>query len=130
MSNDVKSALKAPSAAGAQVIATRQRSQSELVLRRFLRHRLAVGSLVVFVLIVVFAFVGPLLWKYDYTFIDGPSYSPPSGSYPLGTDQAGHDLLAQIMRGSQQSLKISLLVALMATTVGALVGAVAGFYRG
>jgi ABC-type dipeptide/oligopeptide/nickel transport system permease subunit len=130
MSNDVKSAIQAPSAAGAQVITTRQRSQSELVLRRFLRHRLAVGSLIVFVLIVVFAFAGPLVWKYDYTYIDGPSYSPPSGSYPLGTDQAGHDLLAQIMRGSQQSLKISLLVALLATTVGALIGAIAGFYRG
>jgi peptide/nickel transport system permease protein len=84
----------------------------------------------VFVLIVLFAFVGPLLWKYDYKYIDGPSFHAPSAGYPLGTDQAGHDLLAQIMRGTQQSLKVSLLVALMATTVGALVGAVAGFYRG
>jgi glutathione transport system permease protein len=112
-------ALRPPTAAGAQVITTRQRSQAELILRRFLRHRLAVGSLVVFILIVLFAFVGPLLWKYDYTYIDGPSFSAPGADYPLGTDQAGHDLLAQIMRGAQQSLKISLLVALMATTVGA-----------
>jgi ABC-type dipeptide/oligopeptide/nickel transport system permease subunit len=107
-----------------------ERTQVQLVLRRFLRHRLAVTSLAVFVLIVLFAFVGPLLWKYDYRYIDGPSYSPPSGAYPFGTDQAGHDLMAQIMRGTQQSLKVSLLVALLATVVGALVGAVAGFYRG
>ncbi|MDG6108386.1 ABC transporter permease [Dactylosporangium aurantiacum] len=112
------------------VLTTRQRSQLELVLRRFLRHRLAVGSLVLFLLIVLFAFVGPLLWKYDYAYIDGPSFSPPSAQYPLGTDQAGHDLLGQSMRGTQQSLKISLLVALIATTFGALWGAVAGFYRG
>lgn len=112
------------------VLTTRQRTQLELVLRRFLRHRLAVGSLVLFLLIVLFAFVGPLLWKYDYSYIDGPSYSPPSAEYPLGTDQAGHDLLGQSMRGTQQSLKISLLVALIATTFGALWGAVAGFYRG
>ena len=94
----------------------------ELVLRRFLRHRLAVGSLVLFLLIILFAFVGPLLWKYDYAYIDGPSFSPPSAEHPLGTDQAGHDLLGQSMRGTQQSLKISLLVALIATTFGALVG--------
>ena len=123
-------AVKPPSVAGAQAIATRERSQVELVLRRFLRHRLAVGSLVLFILIVLFAFVGPLLWKYDYKYIDGPSFTAPSASYPFGTDQAGHDLLAQVMRGTQQSLKVSLLVALMATTVGSLVGAVAGFYRG
>jgi peptide/nickel transport system permease protein len=119
---------KAPEAA--PVLTTRQRTQLELVLRRFLRHRLAVGSLVLFLLIILFAFVGPLLWKYDHTYIDGPSFSPPSGEYPLGTDQAGHDLLGQSMRGTQQSLKISLLVALIATTFGALWGAVAGFYRG
>jgi ABC-type dipeptide/oligopeptide/nickel transport system permease subunit len=135
MSSDVNQAVQprtasAPSPVGAQALTTRQRSQAELVLRRFLRHRLAVGSLVVFILIVLFAFVGPMVWKYNYTYIDGPSFHPPSANYPLGTDQAGHDLLAQIMRGAQQSLKISLLVALMATTVGALVGAVAGFYRG
>lgn len=119
---------KAPEAA--PVLTTRQRTQLELVLRRFLRHRLAVGSLVLFLLIVLFAFVGPLVWKYDHTYIDGPSFSPPSAQYPLGTDQAGHDLLGQSMRGTQQSLKISLMVALIATTSGALWGAVAGFYRG
>ncbi|GAA2609958.1 ABC transporter permease [Dactylosporangium fulvum] len=121
-------ATKAPQ--GVQEITTRQRSQFELVIRRFLRHRLAVGSLVVFLLIVLFAFVGPLVWKYDHTYIDGPSFSPPSAEYPLGTDQAGHDLLGQSMRGTQQSLKISLVVALIATTFGSLWGAIAGFYRG
>jgi len=120
----------APSTMAAQTITTRQRSQAELVFRRFMRHRLAVGSLVLFILIVLFAFVGPLLWRHDYTYIDGPSYAAPSLSYPFGTDQAGHDAFAQIMRGCQQSLKVALVVALLATTVGSLVGAIAGFYRG
>jgi ABC-type dipeptide/oligopeptide/nickel transport system permease subunit len=120
----------APSPLAAQVVNTRQRSQAELVLLRFMRHRLAVGSLILFILIVLFAFVGPLIWRHDYKFIDGPSYASPSLSYPFGTDQAGHDAFAQIMRGCQQSLKIALVVALLGTTIGSLVGAVAGFYRG
>jgi ABC-type dipeptide/oligopeptide/nickel transport system permease subunit len=120
----------APPTMAAHQINTRQRSQAELVFRRFMRHRLAVGSLVLFILIVLFAFVGPLLWRHDYKFIDGPSYTAPSLSYPFGTDQAGHDAFAQIMRGCQQSLKVALVVAVLATTVGALVGATAGFYRG
>src|SRR4051794_13953877 len=101
----------APPTVAAQAITTRQRGQAELVLRRFLRHRLAVGSLVLFILIVLFAFVGPLLWPHDYKWLDGPSYAAPSASYPFGTDQAGHDAFAQIMRGCQQSLKIALVVA-------------------
>src|SRR5690242_2335828 len=133
MSSDLSGAVqttdstpKPPSVAQAQAIATRERSQVELVVRRFMRHKLAVGSLILFILIVLFAFVGPLLWKYDYKYIDGPGFSAPSASYPFGTDQAGHDLLAMVMRGTQQSLKVSLMVALLATTVGSLVGAVAG----
>jgi peptide/nickel transport system permease protein len=114
----------------AQQVNTRQRTQKELVFRRFMRHRLAVGSLVLFILIVLFAFVGPLLWRHDYKFIDGPSYAAPSLSYPFGTDQAGHDAFAQIMRGCQQSLKVALVVAVLSTTIGSLIGAIAGFYRG
>jgi ABC-type dipeptide/oligopeptide/nickel transport system permease subunit len=119
-----------PPLVASQTINTRQRSQTELVVRRFMRHRLAMGSLVLFILIVLFAFVGPLLWRHDYKFIDGPTYASPSLAYPFGTDQAGHDAFAQIMRGCQQSLKISLVVALLGTTIGALVGAISGFYRG
>jgi len=120
----------APPTLATHAITTRQRSQAELVLRRFMRHRLAVGSLALFILIVLFAFVGPLLWRHDYKFIDGPTYASPSLAYPFGTDQAGHDAFAQIMRGCQQSLKISLVVALLSTLIGSLVGATAGFYRG
>jgi len=119
-----------PSTMAAQQVNTRQRTQTELVFRRFMRHRLAVGSLVLFILIVLFAFVGPLLWRHDYKFIDGPSYAAPSLSYPFGTDQAGHDAFAQIMRGCQQSLKVALVVAVLSTTIGSLIGAIAGFYRG
>ncbi len=40
-----------------------------MALRRFLRHRVAMVSLVVFILLLLFAFVGPLLWKYKYTHL-------------------------------------------------------------
>jgi ABC-type dipeptide/oligopeptide/nickel transport system permease subunit len=113
-------------------ITTRQRSQAELVLRRFFRHRLAVASLIVFLLLNAFAFLGDFFWKFDYKYIDAPGSIPwfTDANHPFGTDSAGHDLLGQTIRGAQQSLKISLTVALIATAVGAVWGAVAGFYRG
>lgn len=108
-----------------------ERGQVRLVLGRFLRHRLAVGSLIVFLLIVAFAFLGPVLWPYGHTITRGvPPSAGPSWAHPFGTTSAGHDVLGQVMRGTQQSLKVALTVALVGTTIGVLWGAVAGFYRG
>ncbi|HLL66259.1 MAG TPA: ABC transporter permease [Micromonosporaceae bacterium] len=108
----------------------RERSQTRMVLSRFFRHRLAVASLVVLGLIVVFAFVGPLLWTYDHLDITDDLSHPPSGRHPFGTDSVGHDTMAQVMRGIQQSIKIALSVALISTVIGSIFGAVAGYYRG
>jgi peptide/nickel transport system permease protein len=108
----------------------RERTQTQLVLRRFFRHRLAVASIGVFLLIVAFAFLGPLVWQYQYTDISDDLSKPPSLKHPFGTDLIGHDTMAQVMRGTQQSLKIALSVALGGTLIGAIFGAIAGFSRG
>lgn len=106
-----------------------ERTQTQLILRRFFRHRAAVVSLSVLVLIFLFAYVGPLVWKYQYTDITDDLSLSPSLNHPMGTDSIGHDTFAQVMRGTQQSLKIALTIALIGATIGAVWGAVAGFYR-
>lgn len=115
----------------AEAITTERRSQWRIVLGRFFRHRVAVASLVVFFLIVVFAFIVPLFWKWDYTiYREIPSNEPPSWEHPFGTTRAGHDYMAQVMRGIQQSLKTGLTVAAMSTVLGGILGATAGYFRG
>ena len=106
------------------------RSQLQQVVRRFLRHRVAVGSSVIFLLLILFAFVGPLVWKYKYNVFTSDNSVPPSWKHPFGTDNLGYDGLAAIMRGTQQSIKIALCIALLATTVGTLWGVIAGYYGG
>lgn len=110
--------------------AVRQRGQGELVLRRFLRHKAAVVSLVLFLAVVLLAFVGGALWRYDYTDITSGASLPPSAQHPFGTDNLGHDTFAQVLRGTQRSIEIALLIALLAGFVGTLWGAVSGYYRG
>ena len=44
------------------------RSHGEMVFRRFLHHRLAVGSLIVLFLVVLLALFGGKVWHYSYTF--------------------------------------------------------------
>ena len=103
---------------------------TRIVARRFLRHRPAVAGLVVLVILVLGALVGGRWWTYDYAEITTESSTGPSLSHPFGTDGPGHDVLAQVLRGSQRSVQIMLVVALVSTTIGVMVGAVAGYYRG
>jgi ABC-type dipeptide/oligopeptide/nickel transport system permease subunit len=108
----------------------KERRQWQIVLSRFLRHRLAVGSLIVFALLVLLAYAGPLFWQYDYTDLSSPSNVRFSPSNPMGTDTLGHDLFAQVMRGMQQSMKVALITTLLATGLGAPYGAIAGYFGG
>ncbi len=115
----------------AEAITTKERSQLQMVVARFLRHKVAVAGLIVLLLIIAFAFIGPLLWKYDHTpYREIPPDQPPSWAHPFGTTRLGHDYMGQIMRGTQQSLKVGFLVALMASVIGTLWGSIAGYYRG
>jgi ABC-type dipeptide/oligopeptide/nickel transport system permease subunit len=107
-----------------------ERSQIQLVLRRFRQHRLAVGSLVVFVLLVLLAYVGGALWQYGYGQFTQDYSDPPSLAHPFGTDSAGKDQFAQVLRGTQISLQIAVLVALFSTLVGTVWGAIAGYFGG
>ena len=58
------------------------------------------------------------------------SDAPPSLAHPFGTSRAGHDLLGQAMRATQQSLLVAALAGVLATVLGTLWGAIAGYYRG
>ncbi len=106
------------------------RNQFQIVVRRFFRHKLAVGSLVVFLLLFGLAFLGPRFWHYNYADISTDFSQGPSLKHPLGTDGIGHDMLAQVLRGAQKSCQIALLVALISTTFGTIMGAIAGYFKG
>lgn len=108
----------------------KERSQFQLVVRGFLQHRLAIISIVVLILIILFAYVGSWVWKYSADDITQDNSQAPSLNHPFGTDAVGKDSLAQVMRGTQISLQISVLVALFSTAFGTVWGAVAGYYRG
>ena len=131
-------------------------SQGRIVLRRFLRHRGAMVSAILLLILVILAFSSegiealglhiPGWWKYSYRFIgnvtDGgrPTLSViPEwlggagirwGEHPFGQDEIGHDTFAQVMRGTQQSLMIVFVVGVVSTFIGIVVGAASGFFRG
>ena len=90
------------------------RTNWQLFRRRFLRHRLAVVSLVILVILFIACFGASWLAPYPrhpsaVDLLLGTS-SGPSAKHWFGTDELGRDQLTQIMYAGQTSLKIGLVV--------------------
>jgi peptide/nickel transport system permease protein len=105
------------------------------ILRVFVEHKLAVASLAFIVLVILFCWVGPVVYHTNQTnqqaALFNPENAPPGatgGKFPLGTTQTGFDVLGRLMFGGQASMTVGLLSALVATVVGVAYGAVAGFF--
>ena len=106
-------------------------SRGRLVLRRFLRRKLAVAGFIVLVSMFVVAFVGPHLTKWNYLDQDlANGLQGPSANHWFGTTQLGQDIFARTMKGLQKSLLIGLLTACFSTGLAAIVGASAGYFGG
>lgn len=125
---DAVDTLEATPAAVNREFTVKARSQRQIVFARFRQHKAAMISLVVFVLLILFVTVGPLLWSTDPGFMSDDIAVPPGPSHPFGTDTNGVDMLAAVMKGTQSSMIIALSVALSTTTFGSIYGAVSGFY--
>jgi peptide/nickel transport system permease protein len=97
----------------------------------FIENRLAVVGLGVVVFMLLFCFVGPLIYHTDQINTDISNLTAaPSAAHLLGTDNVGYDVIGRLMVGGQTSLEIGIIAALLATTFGVLWGAIAGFVGG
>ena len=129
-------------------------SPGQLVLRRFMKNKLAIAGIVIIVLTVLFCFIGPFFspyGEYEIFYIDtntGEEISmydteaikrpgvgvnvraPISKSHWLGTDADGRDVFTRLMYGGQISLQFGIAVTAIELIIGILLGALAGYYGG
>jgi peptide/nickel transport system permease protein len=97
----------------------------------FAENKLALASLGMLVFIVLFCFVGPLIYHTDQVHTDlSQSLCPPSAAHPLGCDNVGYDQLGRLMVGGQTSLEVGFAAAIVAVLIGTLYGAFSGFIGG
>ncbi|WP_370158578.1 dipeptide/oligopeptide/nickel ABC transporter permease/ATP-binding protein [Salipiger bermudensis] len=96
------------------------------------RNRLALAGLIVMGVVVLLAFVTPLLPLPDPDVTDtGNRFLPPfSEGALLGTDHLGRDQLSRLLWGTRLSLAVGFAAATIAAVLGAAVGIVAGYYGG
>lgn len=106
-------------------------SKPKLIARRYFRNRGAVIGLVIFVLLVLFATLGPFIAQWEY---DQPNFlalrQPPSAQHWFGTDVVGADMFAQCIRGLGRSLMIGLIASLGITVIAAFVGTAVAYFEG
>lgn len=104
-------------------------SRGRIIVRRFVAQKSALFGLVLLLILILMAYVGPHVAKWSYDQADYNSFLvTPNGSHWFGTDGTGTDLFAATMRGAQKSILIGLLVAILATSMAAIVGATAGYF--
>lgn len=106
-------------------------SMTRIMLRKFMRNRLALIGLVVLSVVILAAIFAPLLAPYNpdkQALLN--KLAPPSKQYALGTDNLGRDTLSRLLYGSRVSLTVGFLSMAGSLFIGTVIGALAGYYGG
>lgn len=81
-------------------------------------------------LVVVTAVAAPWLAPYGPKDFVGPRLSPPSRSFPLGTNSLGQDMLSRTIYGAQISVAVGLVATSIAVATGTVLGLMSGYFGG
>ncbi len=115
--------------------------------RRLLKNKLAVFGLVVVIVVTIASIAGPTVIQqitgYTPDYIPAqddrltrsfPPFTGPDGKFswlhPMGTDNAGRDVMARVLQGGQISLFVGILSTVVSLLIGVSYGAIAGYVGG
>lgn len=103
-----------------------------MIAREFKKDKLAIFSLVLLVAILLVVFIGALLTDQDkvmtVSILD--KYAEPGGSFILGADEGGRDILGQLIIGARNSVVIGFAITILTSIIGVGIGIVSGYYGG
>lgn len=105
-----------------------EESYLHMVMRRFLKHKLAVAGLIVFGLIILIAALAPVISPHDPNKIFGEFEAAPSATHILGTDPVGRDVMSRLIYGAQVSIAVGIGAVAIYVAVGIVLGLVAGYF--
>src|SRR5215510_252504 len=115
-----------------------ERSPFQIVMARFVRHRLAMVSLVVMILILIITILAPVIAPFKVQELSVSDYFVPWGTvdqetgrtHYMGTDQIGRDYFSRLIYAGRISLTIAITSTIIAELIGIVLGAVSGFFGG
>ena len=96
----------------------------------FRRHTGALVGVSVFLVVVLTVLCGPLVHHVDAQYLDLSARNQGvSFTHPMGTDNLGRDMFAQMLAGGRVSLAVGFAAMLLALVLGTLVGVLAGYFK-
>jgi peptide/nickel transport system permease protein len=98
--------------------------------------KLMAGSIILLI-VLLFGLLGPLFWNTKLAYVgSSPLNKPPMwmakglAAHPLGTENNGRDMLAQLIVGTPASLKVGFIASLIGMGIGLVLGSLAGYMGG
>ena len=108
-----------------------QDSKAKAFIKNLMKRKTAVLGLIVIVVLVIIAIIGPYITPYDYTAYDYMNtLAGPSPEHLFGTDQYGRDILSRMLVGTRLTLGVSLSAVVIGAALGTVLGLLAGYYGG
>jgi peptide/nickel transport system permease protein len=108
--------------------------QFKEIWRTFRRRPMGILGALMLLSVVFVAIFAPWLAPYDpdekIDVEPGDLLAPPDAEHLLGRDDAGKDVLSQLIYGARVSLTVGFVASFMAMFIGTSVGLVAGYYGG
>ena len=100
-------------------------------LRRLLRDRIGVASIIISLLVVAVAIVAPKIAPFDpYKLELKHVLEAPSSVHLMGTHEMGRDVFSRILCGARYSIEGAIIVVAISVTLGTILGAVSGWFGG
>lgn len=129
MATKTKAKQTAPVQSGDEPVYIRFRWWKE-VWRRLKKNKMAMVSLVILLIIVIFALIPDVIAPYGYDDQDmSRALQSPSLQHLLGTDQYGRDIFSRIVYGARISLEVGLVVVTISLIAGGALGILAAYYK-
>jgi peptide/nickel transport system permease protein len=121
----------APAAVAPPVVPPKVEHPTVEALRMFMRNPTAIVGMVMLLLIIAVAVVGPWVYPADPFEIKVAPLTPPfTEDAWLGSDYLGRDVLTTLIYGGRATLLVGAFAALLSVLIGITLGAMAGYYGG
>ena len=102
-----------------------------MLIKRFLRNKLALLGLMVVVFVVLTSMAASIIAPFDPLKLSLRNrIKPPSEDHTFGTDHFGRDILSRVLYGGRVSLYVGVLSVAIAAIAGIVFGATGGYFGG
>lgn len=114
----------------ADQVATDGDSYIKTVMKRFAKNKLAMISLVIFILLLLTAVFAEQLAPHPRDASVGRFQVAPYDTFYLGTDEIGRDVLTRLIHGTQVSMIVGIGSVAIYVVIGTTLGLVSGYFGG